>query len=423
MGTDIASSARAMTPSGRPQASFPKSHAVGPLRSPRRLSSYRSPGALADAASTRRPASRSAVTAGATGTPVTSGRWKMLPADARTHLLLYGSTDASEKITPSAPAASAVRSMVPALPGSRTLASSATSRGCAVTSASRLTSRNRQVARRPWGVMVCASSAITSPLTRCTGMPRAAGSLPGSLDPGRAYARDLGAQPGSGIHDQAGRSRAPGGCLAGRGPGPAPGSGHRGIGTGLAKVGGQRLTGDVDQGREGRCVGHRKLGEHPPVHLDTGDLQALDEPVVGDPLSPRRGVDALDPQPPERSLAVLAVTVGIGHRVERLLLCLPVQPGPLAPVATRPLKDDPALLVGVDRPLHACHVLPTPSSGPGHLPSSLFIFCVSAGDSSTSASRRRVRVEGLCSNRWLRLARRRMILPVPVSRNRLLAPL
>ena len=41
--------------------------------------------------------------------------------------------------------------------------------------------------------------------------------------------------------------------------------------------------------------------------------------------------------------------------VQGLLLGLAVQPGPLAPVAARPLEDDPALLVSIDSPLHACH--------------------------------------------------------------------
>src|SRR5262249_40570417 len=55
-------------------------------------------------------------------------------------------------------------------------------------------------------------------------------------------------------------------------------------------------------------------------------------------------------------LAVLAPRVGVRHRVEHLLLGLAVHPRPLAAVPAGPLKHHPALLVGVDRPLHACHV-------------------------------------------------------------------
>ena len=58
---------------------------------------------------------------------------------------------------------------------------------------------------------------------------------------------------------------------------------------------------------------------------------------------------------PEVALALLPVTVGVDERVGDLLLRLAVEAGPLPAVAARPLEDDPALLVGVDRPLHACH--------------------------------------------------------------------
>src|SRR5690625_6095678 len=57
------------------------------------------------------------------------------------------------------------------------------------------------------------------------------------------------------------------------------------------------------------------------------------------------------------------------------------------------------------------------------LPRSLAIFLSSAGASTTSWERRRLRLEVLCSRMWFLLARRRMILPEPVTRKRFLAPL
>ena len=48
-----------------------------------------------------------------------SGRWKTLPVDARTALPLCGSTVSPASRTAPAPAASATRITVPALPGSR----------------------------------------------------------------------------------------------------------------------------------------------------------------------------------------------------------------------------------------------------------------------------------------------------------------
>src|SRR4029077_13897078 len=86
------------------------------------------------------------------------------------------------------------------------------------------------------------------------------------------------------------------------------------------------------------------------------------------------------------------------------------------------LKDDPALLVGVDRPLHACHFI-TPLGGLGYFPSSFLVFLVSAGASVRSLLSRRVRRLDLCSSRWFMLARRRITLPVAVNRNRFAAPL
>jgi hypothetical protein len=41
--------------------------------------------------------------------------------------------------------------------------------------------------------------------------------------------------------------------------------------------------------------------------------------------------------------------------VEHLLLGLAVQARALAAVTAGALEDDPALLVGIDRPLYACH--------------------------------------------------------------------
>ena len=52
--------------------------------------------------------------------PATTGTWKSDPADARTVFGLVGSTVPSQQTTASTPAASAVRIIVPALPGSRT---------------------------------------------------------------------------------------------------------------------------------------------------------------------------------------------------------------------------------------------------------------------------------------------------------------
>src|ERR1700761_3032655 len=197
-------------------------------------------------------------------------------------------------------------------------------------------------------------------------------------------------------------------------------------GSGTASLGRQVRPGHLDQRGERGLVGHGQLGQHAPVHFDLGRLQALDEAVVGDAVGPGGRVDALDPQPPEGALAVLAVAVGVGHRVELLLLGLAVQPGPLAPVAAGPLKDGAALLLGVGRPLDACHVFVTPSASArerGYLPSSFLISRMSFLATALGPSSRRVMRDDLCSSRWFFPARRRITLPVPVSLNRFAVPL
>src|SRR6185437_4483503 len=109
-----------------------------------------------------------------------------------------------------------------------------------------------------------------------------------------------------------------------------------------------------------------------------------------------------------------------------------VEPGTLAAAAAGPLEYDATLLVGVDRPLHACHGR-TPciirrawrrsGRGLGQRPSSFFAFLMSAAERTSTPARRRVRVEGLCSKLCRRLARSCRSLPDPVTLNRFLAPL
>src|SRR5215510_850716 len=64
-----------------------------------------------------------------------------------------------------------------------------------------------------------------------------------------------------------------------------------------------------------------------------------------------------------------------------------------------------------------------PGGGLGYLASNFLIFLASAGARTTSPASRLVRRLGLCSNRCLRFARRRITFPVAVSRKRLFAPL
>ncbi len=84
---------RRRAPAGRPCASEPNSHAVGAASRPASASSSRSLGAVR-VGREHREAGRPqlATTAAAAAPPRTTSTWNRLPALARTHLPLYGST-------------------------------------------------------------------------------------------------------------------------------------------------------------------------------------------------------------------------------------------------------------------------------------------------------------------------------------------
>src|SRR5690606_8213272 len=64
-----------------------------------------------------------------------------------------------------------------------------------------------------------------------------------------------------------------------------------------------RPAGDLDERGERRRVAHREIGEDLAVHLDVGGPQPADEPAVAGAVLAAGGVDALDPQRAELTLA------------------------------------------------------------------------------------------------------------------------
>src|SRR5262249_29652905 len=113
--------------------------------------------------------------------------------------------------------------------------------------------------------------------------------------------------------------------------------------------------GGLDQRCEGGRVVDGQVGEDLAADLDAGEVEALDEPVVGHPVGASRRVDALDPELAEVALARLAVAVAVDQRVGDLLLGLAVEARALAAVAAGALEGGTTLLVGVHCPLDACH--------------------------------------------------------------------
>ena len=121
-------------------------------------------------------------------------------------------------------------------------------------------------------------------------------------------------------------------------------------------VGRQSLLGFGDDGLESLRVAHGELGKGATIQFDAGKVQALDEAVVGDALSADGGVDALDPQLAEITLASLAVAEVVVKGVEQLFLGLAIQAGTLATVAGSPFENDATLLVSIYCALHTCHM-------------------------------------------------------------------
>src|SRR6478609_7064224 len=107
------------------------------------------------------------------------------------------------------------------------------------------------------------------------------------------------------------------------------------------RLGSRRLPGGLGKTSEGLGVADGDVGQHLAVELDLGQAQSVHQLAVAHALLAGGGVDALDPQAAELALAVLAVAVGVGARLEQLLL--------------RALEYGPALLARVYGSLDAAH--------------------------------------------------------------------
>src|SRR5690606_4170833 len=172
MGMRTRWSASAATAGSRPCASLPNSQATGPARMSSASSRSTSPSAAV--ASRVRPASRTAVSVGSISRPRAIGTWNKLPALARTHLPLCGSTVDPARTTPSAPTASATRIRVPALPGSAISAGTASRRGSPPSTSASGTSICSHTATSPGAVTVSPRCSAARSSTRVARTPRAA---------------------------------------------------------------------------------------------------------------------------------------------------------------------------------------------------------------------------------------------------------
>src|SRR5207253_8483222 len=98
-------------------------------------------------------------------------------------------------------------------------------------------------------------------------------------------------------------------------------------------------------GAERGGIADREVGEHLPVELDAGLRAPVDELVVRQAVRTGGGVDAGDPEAPERPLLDLAVAIGVDERALDLLLRIAVVGVVEPPVPLRLLEDLAALLL------------------------------------------------------------------------------
>src|SRR5690606_33274730 len=94
----------------------------------------------------------------------------------------------------------------------------------------------------------------------------------------------------------------------------------------------------------------------------------------------------------------------------------------LPTVARRTLENNATLLVGVDGPLDSCHFCSLFLSRRRYLPRRFLMTLASAGASTWSWLRRRLRCPDFTSRLWRMPACCFMTLPVPVILKRFLAP-
>src|SRR5215211_5104838 len=107
---------------------------------------------------------------------------------------------------------------------------------------------------------------------------------------------------------------------------------------------GHGLPGSLGKTSERLGVADGDVGEHLAVELDAGLAQAVHELAVAHALAASGGVDTHDPEAAKVALAVAAVAVGIGVRLEQRLLSPLVARVRLAAIALGALERGAALL-------------------------------------------------------------------------------
>src|SRR5690606_35642943 len=131
-------------------------------------------------------------------------------------------------------------------------------------------------------------------------------------------------------------------------------SGETGLGRGRRRVVEGRA-GRGDESAERGGVGDGQVGEDLAIDLDARLAEAGDEAAVADVVLATGGVDPLDPELAELTLAGAAVAERVLQRVHDLLVRGAVRAALVAVVALGPLEGGPAVLLAVDGALDPGH--------------------------------------------------------------------
>ena len=117
----------------------------------------------------------------------------------------------------------------------------------------------------------------------------------------------------------------------------------------------QRALGLLDDRLERRRLGDGKIGQHLAVDQNPGLVEPGDKPAIVQAERAHRGVEALNPERPEGTLAPLAVAIGVLVGLLDRLLGDPN--GVLAPAIKTFGGFEDFLVLGVscDAALDACH--------------------------------------------------------------------
>src|SRR5436309_5813310 len=119
--------------------------------------------------------------------------------------------------------------------------------------------------------------------------------------------------------------------------------------------------GDGNELAEGLGVAHRQIGKHLSIDVDAGQLEAMHELVVRQPLAAGCGVDPSDPQLAHVALARPTVAIRVLERVQQSFVGRTEERPVRHPEALSQVQDFLVAPPGWNAALDARHFSPSPS--------------------------------------------------------------